>query len=245
MNTTLKIVKPNQSLDTSKKQQVEQMFDDIAAKYDLLNRSLSMGIDVLWRKKTINTLKEVQPKRILDVATGTADLAIEALRLNPEKVTGVDLSAQMLEFGRQKLAKRNLSDKITLVKGDSERLPFSDQSFDAVTVAFGVRNFENLQSGINEMYRVLRPGGKIAVLEFSKPKAFPFKQVYNFYFSYILPSLGGVVSKSKDAYTYLPESVKHFPEGEAFTAYLQNAGFKKTTIKQLTFGICSLYTGIK
>lgn len=221
------------------------MFDDIAAKYDLLNRSLSMGIDVLWRKKTINSLKEVKPKHILDVATGTADLAIEALRLNPDKVTGVDLSAQMLEFGRQKLAKRKLNDKITLVKGDSEKLPFSDKAFDAVTVAFGVRNFENLQSGINEMYRVLRPGGKIAVLEFSKPKAFPFKQVYNFYFSYILPSLGGVVSKSKDAYTYLPESVKHFPEGEAFTAYLQNAGFKKTTVKQLTFGICSLYTGIK
>ena len=241
----MKIIKPNQALDTGKKQQVEQMFDDIAAKYDLLNRSLSMGIDVQWRKKTINSLKEVSPKSILDVATGTADLAIEALRLNPEKVVGVDLSAQMLEFGQRKLEKKNLTDKIKLVKGDSEKLPFSDRSFDAVTVAFGVRNFENLQSGIDQMYRVLRPGGKIAVLEFSKPKGFPFKQVYNFYFSYILPTLGGAVSKSKDAYTYLPESVKHFPEGEAFTAYLHQAGFKNTTIKKLTFGICSLYTGIK
>lgn len=221
------------------------MFDSIAGKYDFLNRSLSMGIDNVWRKKTINSLKEVSPRSILDVATGTADLAIEALRLKPEKVVGIDLSAQMLEFGRRKLEVKGLSDKIKLVKGDSEKLPFSDFSFDAVTVAFGVRNFENLQSGINQMYRVLRPGGKIAILEFSRPKAFPFKQVYNFYFNYILPALGGMVSKSKDAYTYLPESVKHFPENEAFTAYLQSSGFKNITTRPLTFGICTLYTGIK
>lgn len=241
----MKIVKPNQALNTSKKEQVEHMFDSIAGKYDFLNRSLSLGIDTIWRKKAINCLKEVAPKRILDVATGTADLAIAALRLNPDKVVGIDLSAQMLEYGKQKLQDKNLLDKIELVKGDSERLPFSDGSFDAVTVAFGVRNFENLQAGINEMYRVLRPGGKMAVLEFSKPKAFPFKQVYNFYFRYILPTLGGMISKRKDAYTYLPESVKHFPEDEAFTAYLHTAGFEKTRIKHLTFGICSLYTGIK
>jgi len=241
----LKTIKPNQALSTSKKQQIEQMFDDIAGKYDFLNRFLSMGIDISWRRKTINSLKEVNPRRILDVATGTADLAIEALRLNPERVTGVDLSAQMLEKGREKLKTKGLQDKISLVKGDSEKLPFSDRSFDAVTVAFGVRNFENLLPGIREMHRVLRPGGKLAVLEFSKPRSFPFKQVYNFYFSYILPMLGRMVSKSSNAYTYLPESVKHFPEGEAFSAYLQQAGFTNIAVKPLTFGICTLYTGIK
>lgn len=221
------------------------MFDDIAGKYDFLNRFLSMGIDVSWRRKTINSLKEVNPRRILDVATGTADLAIEALRLKPERITGVDLSAQMLEKGREKLKSKGLEDKISLVKGDSEKLPFSDRSFDAVTVAFGVRNFENLLPGIREMHRVLRPGGKLAVLEFSKPRSFPVKQVYNFYFSYILPLLGRMVSKSSNAYTYLPESVKHFPEGEAFSAYLQKAGFTSIIVKPLTFGICTLYTGIK
>jgi len=241
----LKIVKPDQNSSDTKKQQVEQMFDDIARRYDLLNRSLSLGIDISWRKKTINSLKEVNPKRILDVATGTADLAIEALRLNPDSVTGIDLSAGMLEFGQVKLNERGLQNKIKLVKGDSEKLPFEEGSFDAVTVAFGVRNFENLQAGMNEMYRVLRPGGKIAVLEFSKPTAFPFKQVYNFYFSYILPLLGGMISKSKNAYTYLPESVKHFPEGDEFTAFMRNAGFVSYKCKPLTFGICTLYTGIK
>lgn len=241
----MKIVKPDQNSSDTKKQQVEQMFDDIARRYDLLNRSLSLGIDISWRKKTINSLKEVNPKRILDVATGTADLAIEALRLNPDSVTGIDLSAGMLEFGQVKLNERGLQNKIKLVKGDSEKLPFEEGSFDAVTVAFGVRNFENLQAGMNEMYRVLRPGGKIAVLEFSKPTAFPFKQVYNFYFSYILPLLGGMISKSKNAYTYLPESVKHFPEGDEFTAFMRNAGFVSYKCKPLTFGICTLYTGIK
>lgn len=221
------------------------MFDSIAGKYDLLNRSLSLGIDVIWRKKTIRALREINPRRILDVATGTGDLAIEALTLDPEKVTGIDLSEQMLEIGRQKLQQKGLNGRIVLQKGDSEKLPFSDQSFDAVMVAFGVRNFENLQKGIDQMYRVLRPGGKIAVLEFSKPAIFPVKQVYNVYFSYILPLLGKLVSKSSNAYTYLPESVKHFPENEAFTAYLQHAGFRQTTIKPLTFGICTLYTGIK
>jgi demethylmenaquinone methyltransferase/2-methoxy-6-polyprenyl-1,4-benzoquinol methylase len=161
------------------------------------------------------------------------------------KITGIDLSAQMLEEGAKKVKQLGLSGRIQLQKGDSENLPFTDHRFDAVTVAFGVRNFEHLQQGINEMYRVLRPGGKIAILEFSKPKAFPFKQVYNFYFSYILPTLGGIVSKQKSAYTYLPESVKHFPDGDAFLAYMKQAGFTQMKVQTLTFGICSLYTGIK
>ncbi len=221
------------------------MFDSIAGNYDFLNRSLSFGIDNSWRKKAIESLREVSPLEILDVATGTADLAIAALKLNPRQVTGVDISAQMLEMGREKLIKKKLNTRINLIKADSENLPFADHSFDAITVAFGVRNFENLLAGLKEMQRVLRPGGKIAILEFSKPKQFPFKQVYNFYFSYILPALGGMVSKSKEAYTYLPESVKHFAEGDEFIAYMNKAGFTHNKVQTLTFGICSLYTGIK
>jgi demethylmenaquinone methyltransferase/2-methoxy-6-polyprenyl-1,4-benzoquinol methylase len=241
----VKEVKPNQTSEASKKHQVEEMFNSIAPKYDFLNRSLSMGIDKGWRKKAIQSLKDINPKYILDVATGTGDLAIEALKLNPVKVIGVDLSAQMLLVGQQKIEQKNLTDKIELVKGDSEHLQFNDNNFDAITVAFGVRNFEHLQQGINEMYRVLKPGGKIAVLEFSKPKAFPFKQIYNIYFKYILPTWGGIISKNKSAYTYLPESVKHFPEGNNFIAFLNHAGFKEARVQSLTFGICSLYVAIK
>jgi demethylmenaquinone methyltransferase/2-methoxy-6-polyprenyl-1,4-benzoquinol methylase len=241
----VKEVKPDQSSSASKKEQVEEMFNSIASRYDFLNRFLSMGIDKGWRRKAINSIKEVEPKQILDVATGTADLAIAALKLNPEKVTGVDLSEKMLEVGKEKIAAKQLTNKIELVKGDSEHLLFADNKFDAVTVAFGVRNFEHLQQGIDEMYRVLRPGGKIAVLEFSKPSSFPFKQVYDLYFKYILPMWGGLISKNKTAYTYLPESVKHFPEGAEFIAYLNRAGFKQAKVNTLTFGICSLYTAIK
>lgn len=221
------------------------MFNSIASRYDFLNRSLSLGIDRGWRRKAIRSLQDIEPKYILDVATGTADLAIEALKLNPVKVTGVDISALMLKVGQEKIKAKNLTGKIELVKGDSEHLLFDDNSFDAITVAFGVRNFEHLQKGIDEMYRVLRPGGKIAVLEFSKPKSFPFKQIYNFYFSTILPTWGGLISKNKSAYTYLPESVQHFPEGNEFIAYLNRAGFKEAKSNTLTFGICSLYTAIK
>lgn len=241
----MKEVKPNQTSEASKKDQVEEMFNSIAPQYDFLNRSLSLGIDKGWRKKAIHSLKEIKPQYILDVATGTADLAIEALSLNPVKVTGVDISAQMLHVGQVKIEAKKLTDKIELVKGDSEHLQFADNNFDAITVAFGVRNFEHLQLGLNEMYRVLKPGGKIAVLEFSKPKAFPFKQVYNMYFKYILPTLGGAISKNKSAYTYLPESVKHFPEGANFIAFLNQSGFKEARVQSLTFGICSLYTAIK
>jgi demethylmenaquinone methyltransferase/2-methoxy-6-polyprenyl-1,4-benzoquinol methylase len=241
----VKEIKPNQTSEASKKQQVEEMFDSIAPKYDLLNRMLSMGIDKGWRKKAIRSLKDIEPKYILDVATGTGDLAIAALSLNPVKVTGVDLSATMLKMGQEKIEAQNLTQKIELVKGDSEHLQFADNNFDAITVAFGVRNFEHLQLGINEMFRVLKPGGKIAVLEFSKPKKFPFKQVYDFYFKYILPTWGGIISKNKRAYTYLPESVKHFPEGNEFIAFLNQAGFKQASVQPLTFGICSLYVAIK
>jgi len=238
-------VKPYKDAQSSKREQVEHMFDSIAPKYDFLNRFLSMGIDQTWRKKAINSLKEVNPKQILDVATGTADLAIAALKLNPDHVIGIDISNQMLQVGRNKISNKTLNDKITLQQADSANLPFEDNKFDAITVAFGVRNFEFLQQGINQMYRVTRDGGKLAVLEFSKPKSFPFKQLYNFYFKYILPGWGGLISKSITAYTYLPESVEHFPEGENFTAYLKNAGYINIEIKPLTFGICTLYTAIK
>jgi demethylmenaquinone methyltransferase/2-methoxy-6-polyprenyl-1,4-benzoquinol methylase len=238
-------IKPDQSTAASKKEQVEDMFDSIAPHYDFLNRFLSLGIDRGWRRKAIQSLKPVAPKLILDVATGTGDLAIEALKLHPDKVIGIDLSEQMLEMGREKIARKKLDSYIELKKGDSEHLRFESNIFDAVTVAFGVRNFEHLQEGINEMYRVLKPGGRIAVLEFSRPKSFPFKQIYHLYFNYVLPLWGRILSNSKNAYTYLPESVKHFPEGTDFTAYLERAGFTHTHVQPLTFGICSLYTAIK
>jgi demethylmenaquinone methyltransferase/2-methoxy-6-polyprenyl-1,4-benzoquinol methylase len=238
-------VKPYQNAQGSKREQVEQMFDSIAHRYDFLNRFLSLGIDQIWRKKAIASLKEVNPEYILDVATGTADLAIAALKLKPQHVIGIDISNQMLAVGRDKIKAKSLIDKIELLQGDSSKLPFNNNKFDAITVAFGVRNFEMLQQGLNEMNRVLRNGGKIAVLEFSKPKQFPVKQLYNFYFKYILPGWGGLISKSKSAYTYLPESVNHFPEGKEFAAYLENAGFSQIKIKPLTFGVCTLYTAIK
>lgn len=238
-------VKPYKHEEGSKRQQVEEMFNSIAHRYDLLNRSLSLGIDQSWRKKAIRSLKEVNPKQILDVATGTADLAIEAMKLNPDQVTGVDISEQMLVVGREKIRKKQLDKRITLIHGDSEHLPFEDNKFDAITVSFGVRNFENLQAGLNEMYRVLKPGGKIAILEFSRPRRFPFRQLYHFYFKYILPTLGGLVSKSKSAYTYLPESVKHFPDGPDFVAYMHKAQFIHNKAQALSLGICTLYTGKK
>ncbi len=238
-------VKPYKDIQSSKREQVEQMFDSIAPRYDFLNRFLSMGIDQLWRKKAINSLREINPKQILDVATGTGDLALAALKLNPDFVTGIDISNEMLKVGRRKVDAKQLSAKISLIQADSNALPFEDNKFDAITVAFGVRNFEFLQQGINQMYRVTRKGGKIAVLEFSKPQQIPFKQLYNFYFKFILPTWGRLISNNKTAYTYLPESVQHFPEGEAFAGYLKNAGYQHIHISPLTFGICTLYTAIK
>ncbi len=241
----MKEIKPDSSLQTSKRDQVEDMFNSIAHKYDFLNRFLSMGIDKGWRKKAISYLKPLQPKHILDVATGTGDLAMEAMKLNPDKITGIDIAEQMLVYGREKIAAKGWSDKITMQRADSENLPFPDNHFDAITVAFGVRNFQNLGKGLAEMNRVLKPGGRLVVLEFSKPASFPYKQVYNFYFTYILPVLGNLLSKSKNAYTYLPESVKHFPEGADFIGFLKEAGYKNMMVKPLTFGTCSLYIADK
>ncbi len=241
----MEIIKPNKNANTSKKQQVEEMFDSIANKYDFLNRFLSLGIDKGWRKKAINELQTIKPKIILDVATGTGDLALEAMKLNPEKIIGIDLSLQMLIKGREKIEAAKLSHIIEMVKGDSENLPFDGNIFDAVTVAFGVRNFENLESGLKEIHRVMKPNAKLVVLEFSKPKVFPYKQFYNFYFTYILPLWGNLLSKSSNAYTYLPESVKHFAEGEDFINHLLLCGFKNIIAKPLTLGTCTLYIAQK
>jgi demethylmenaquinone methyltransferase/2-methoxy-6-polyprenyl-1,4-benzoquinol methylase len=221
------------------------MFDNISPKYDFLNHFLSLGIDIRWRKKAVKLLEENQPRLILDVATGTGDFALEAMALGPDKIIGVDISEGMLDVGRKKMREKGLSDRIVLQSGDSEDLQFPEGTFDAVIVSFGVRNFENLKKGLAGMYRVLKPGEKVVILEFSKPKSFPFKQLYNFYFKYILPGIGRLVSRDQSAYTYLPESVQQFPDGKAFTEILDELGFSQTTCKPLTLGISSIYTGIK
>jgi demethylmenaquinone methyltransferase/2-methoxy-6-polyprenyl-1,4-benzoquinol methylase len=224
-----------------KKVKVEKMFDDIAPRYDFLNHFLSMGIDIIWRKTVRKSLASARPQKILDVATGTGDLAIELCNLKPENIIGVDISEGMLNIGKAKIKKKNLDHIISMEVGDSEQLRFEDKTFDAVTVAFGVRNYENLQKGLKDMRRVLKPGGKLAVLEFSKPKTFPFKQIYNFYFKAILPTFGKLFSKHDSAYTYLPESVQSFAEDEAFIKELEQAGYKNCKQKRLTFGISTLY----
>lgn len=238
-------VVPYKEDQSGKKEQVAKMFNSISGNYDFLNHFLSLGIDVRWRKKAINLLRESNPQQILDVATGTGDFAIATLSLNPDKVIGVDISEGMLEVGKKKMKDRGLDGKIELRLGDSENLPFPENKFDAVIVAFGVRNFETLEKGLAEMLRVLKPGGKVVVLEFSKPRSFPFKQFYNFYFNFVLPKIGRMVSKDPAAYTYLPESVQAFPDGSDFVNILSRLGYKNTTCKPLTFGISSLYTGIK
>lgn len=217
------------------------MFDHISPRYDFLNHFLSMGIDIRWRKKAISKLKKYQPKTILDVATGTGDFAIEAMTLQPQSITGIDLSEGMLQKGRKKIADKKLENTIQLLKGDSEALPFPDNQFDAVTVAFGVRNFENLNKGLTEINRVLKPGGILIVLEFSKPTVFPVKQLYGFYFKYLLPLMGKVISSDNSAYTYLPESVKAFPDGKTFVNILNECGFNNGSYDSLSFGIASIY----
>ena len=230
-----------------KKSQVARMFDNIAGKYDFLNHFLSAGTDIYWRRQAVNKLRELRPARILDIATGTADFAIETLRAAaPDaQITGIDISEGMLEVGRQKLVAKNLSHRIRLELGDSEALPFADDTFDAVTASFGVRNFAHLEAGLAEMRRVLRPGGQLVILEFSKPTAFPLKQAYNFYFSRVLPVFGKVISKDQAAYSYLPASVQAFPDGAAFVAILARVGFSNPAWQPLTFGISSIYTARK
>ncbi len=239
------MVTPYKNQTNSKKEQVAEMFNNIAPKYDFLNQLLSMGIHKGWRRKAIRFLQDQKPKTILDIATGTADFAIEAMKLNPDKIIGVDISEGMLKLGIEKINKLGLQNKIELKLGDSENLPFPNNSFDAITVGFGVRNFENLEKGIADIYRVLNSGGMLAVLEFSKPQNFPIKQVYNFYFRYITPFVGKLFSKDNAAYTYLPESVNAFPSGEIFLKTLKKAGFKETKAHLLTFGIASIYIAKK
>lgn len=237
-----KVVKPYDSSELSKKEQVEDMFDSISPKYDFLNHFLSFGIDHVWRKKAINLLKSSQPKTILDVATGTGDLAFAASkRLRPDKIIGIDISNGMLEIGRKKILDKGLNDTIEFVKGDSEFLPFGDNQFDAVMVSFGVRNFENLHNGLCEIFRVLKKGGSFVVLEFSKPKNFPIKQFYRFYSRFLLPKLGGIISKDQSAYHYLPASVAVFPEGNDFVKELNVIGFTQISSIRLSGGIATIY----
>ena len=238
-------VVPYKDKDASKREQIAEMFDNVSAKYDFLNHFLSAGIDFYWRKRAIKLLQPEKPQTILDIATGTSDFAIEALKLNPTKIIGVDISEGMLAVGREKIKKMGKESIIELRSGDSTNLMLETNSFDAVIASFGVRNFENLLAGLTEMCRVTKSGGTCVVLEFSKPKTFPFKQLYNFYFRYILPIIGRMVSKDASAYTYLPESVQAFPDGDDFLKVYEQAGFKHTKCIPLTFGICSIYIGKK
>lgn len=236
---------PYKESEAGKKQQVAEMFNKISKKYDFLNHFLSLGIDIYWRRRAISLLKQDNPKLILDIATGTGDFAIEALKLNPEQVIGIDISEGMLQVGREKIMKTGHDNVIELKLGDSEKLRFEDNKFDSVIVAFGVRNFEELEVGLENMYRVLKPGGKTVILEFSRPHMFPFKQLYDFYFRLILPKIGRIVSGDNSAYKYLPESVLEFPHGDKFLKILENVGFKNNKCIPLTFGISSIYIGLK
>ncbi len=221
------------------------MFNNIAWRYDFLNHFLSFGIDRYWRKQAINLLRKDRPKVILDIATGTADLAIAAMKLNPEKIFGIDISADMIALGKSKIRKKKLQDKIELMEVDSENLFFDDNKFDAITVGFGVRNFEHLEKGLSEMFRVLKPGGSVVILEFSKPKNSIIKSLYNFYSTKICPLIGKAISKDSAAYSYLHESVKVFPDGKDFLKILLSIGFSNVKWKPLTFGVASVYLGKK
>jgi demethylmenaquinone methyltransferase/2-methoxy-6-polyprenyl-1,4-benzoquinol methylase len=228
-----------------KKDQVAQMFNNIANRYDFLNSFLSLGIHKGWRKKCVNLLAKKNPKVILDVATGTADFAIECAKLKPEKIIGVDISEGMMDFGRKKLKDLNLQHLITLENGNAETLIYFDNTFDAIVVGFGVRNFQNLEKGLKNLLRILKPGGEIVILEFSYPKNIFVKAGYNFYFSYITPLVGRIFSSDKRAYSYLTESVKAFPNNENFVGIMNQCGFKKTSFQSLSFGIASIYQGEK
>ncbi|MFZ4862886.1 bifunctional demethylmenaquinone methyltransferase/2-methoxy-6-polyprenyl-1,4-benzoquinol methylase UbiE [Sphingobacterium sp. Mn56C] len=246
MSNEASTLKPYKSKDGGKKEQVADMFNNISGKYDLLNRMMTMRIDVIWRKKAIKSLQPLAPQLILDVATGTGDFAIESLRiLKPKKIIGVDISEGMLAVAKEKIKKKGLEGQLEVQLGDSEQLQFEDKTFDAVTVAFGVRNFENLEQGLAEIFRVLKPGGKAVILELSNPTVFPIKQLYKFYFHKIVPALGRAISKDSSAYTYLPESVAKFPDGNRFAEITTKVGFSKTRVRPQTFGFCTIYEAIK
>ncbi|MDR2064504.1 MAG: bifunctional demethylmenaquinone methyltransferase/2-methoxy-6-polyprenyl-1,4-benzoquinol methylase UbiE [Prevotellaceae bacterium] len=227
------------------KKYVSKMFDDIAEKYDFTNHVLSFGADKFWRKRLVKELKRHKPRKILDVATGTGDSAIVLLQTDAEKIIGVDISKKMLAKGKEKIRKKRLTNKIELKYCDGESLEFKNNSFDAVNVAFGVRNFENLDKGLSEIYQAVKPNGIVTILEFSIPENFIIRQIYSIYFFYILPLIGQFFSQNKYAYKYLPRSVKSFPRGKQFIQHLQNAGFRQTRNITLTFGVAEIYTGIK
>ncbi len=239
-------ITPFKDSEKKKKEQVTEMFDRIAGQYDHLNRFLSARIDISWRKKAIRKLKAANPQQILDVATGTADMAIMACKiLNPQKIEGIDISVNMLDLGKKKIEKEGLGDKIHLQQGDSETINFPDHSFDAVMVAFGVRNFENLEKGLTEMWRVLKPGGRLIVLEFSKPRKKAVKSLYNLYMGIVAPQVVRWFKQNKEAYQYLSESANAFPDRHAFTDILKKVGYTDTGFQALTFGICCIYSGQK
>lgn len=237
--------KPYKDSDSSKKEQVAQMFDTISSEYDNLNRVISFGVDVSWRKKMVKMIAARNPKTILDVATGTGDLAILLSGIKTEKIVGLDISAGMLEIGKQKIAAKNLSERIEMVLGDGEKIPFEDHTFDAITVAFGIRNFENLDAGLSEILRVLKPGGQFLILETSIPEKFPFKQGYKLYTKNIMPLIGRFFSKDKVAYKYLSDSASIFPYGENLNNILRNIGFIDVKNLPQTFGVATIYSASK
>jgi demethylmenaquinone methyltransferase / 2-methoxy-6-polyprenyl-1,4-benzoquinol methylase len=227
------------------KESVKTMFNEIAGSYDFLNHFLSFGIDKLWRKRLVREILKSEPAHVLDLATGTADLAIALHRKGQIRITGADISEKMMEVGRKKIAREGLSDAIELIYGDAENLNFDDGSFDAAMIAFGVRNFENLEKGISEMKRILKKGGNVMILEFSHPESFPVKQFYGFYSRYIIPIMGRMISSHPSAYRYLPETVAKFPSGKAFLSVMKNSGFEDCRQISLSGGIASIYTGIR
>lgn len=237
-------VKPYFNTNTTKKEEVEEMFDNISEKYDFLNRLLSLKIDVSWRNKLVEKVKQRNPKKVLDIATGTGDLVIEQAKKIDAQFVGLDLSQKMLNVGIKKVQQENLQNKIVMVKGDAENLNFQNGEFDVVTVSFGVRNFENLNKGLNEMSRVLNQKGVLYILEFSKVEGF-FAPIFTFYFKNILPTIGKLISKDSRAYTYLPDSVDAFPYGEKLKNIILLNGFTKVNYKKLTFGVATLYECIK
>jgi len=239
------VVKPYNKTDATKKEEVAEMFNNISHKYDFLNHFLSLGIDRIWRKKAVNKLKSIKANKILDLATGTGDFALALLKLKPQQIVGVDISEGMLKVGQEKMKKLGVDNIISMQLGDSEQLPFEDNTFDALTVGFGVRNYENLERGLSEMLRVIRPGGLVVILEFSKPSKFPIKQYYKFHSKYIIPFFGKLFSKDNRAYTYLPDSIQAFPEGENFIRILTKLGYSNVKRTPVSGGIATIYVGEK